>query len=127
MYDPVNKIGGILHAMLPKAKETPLPKYVDSGTALLLKSILENGAQRNFLVAGIVGGGTIFNFGGELAIGKKNIQAAKAELAARRIPILVEEVDGKRGRSVLLDIINGKVMVMVSRPPILKECVALKT
>ncbi|MDI9644440.1 MAG: chemotaxis protein CheD [Candidatus Verstraetearchaeota archaeon] len=122
LYDPVTRVGGIVHAMLPCSKGKRLPKYVDTGVEILLSKLAQMEAKRNFLVSGIIGGGTIFNFGGELAIGKKNIEASRSVLRELNIPIVLEEVDGKRGRSMMLDIATGTVTVMVSKPPVFREC-----
>ncbi|MEN3051995.1 MAG: chemotaxis protein CheD [Candidatus Methanosuratincola petrocarbonis] len=121
VYDRSNKIGGLLHGMLPSGRGKPLPKYLDYGINMLISKIVEAGGEKEMLVSGLVGGGTIFNFGGELAIGRRNIDFAKSYLKSLGIPILIEEVDGRRGRSLVFDVKTGTVLVMVSRPPILQE------
>jgi len=121
LYDPEENLGGIVHAMLPCPKgmvSSPM-KYVDMGVCTLIDEMILSGADQKRLVAALIGGGTIFNFGGELAIGKKNVEAAKSVLRLKCIPIVVEETGGRRGRSVVFDASSGEAFVAVSNPPLL--------
>lgn len=122
LYDPSTKAGGMIHAMLPRSEGKISFKYIDPGIELLIKEIASKGANISKIEAGIVGGGTIFNLGGELTIGKRNIEAAKAALKQRGIPLAISEVDGKRGRSVVFDLDSGTIYVAVSKPPMLSAC-----
>lgn len=126
IYDPLNRVGGLLHGMLPKGRGKPLPKYLDYGIDMLISKVTGAGGERGRLVSGLVGGGTIFNFGGELAIGKRNIDFAKSYLKSLGIPILIEEVDGRRGRSLVFDVRTGRIAVMVSNPPIVQEIATIE-
>uniref|UniRef100_A0A7J3V1T6 Probable chemoreceptor glutamine deamidase CheD n=1 Tax=Candidatus Methanosuratincola petrocarbonis (ex Vanwonterghem et al. 2016) TaxID=1867261 RepID=A0A7J3V1T6_9CREN len=126
LYDPFNRIGGLLHGMVPTGKGKAFPKYLDYGIDMLLSKVTEAGGDRGMLVSGLVGGGTIFNLGGELAIGKRNIDFAKSYLKTLGIPILIEEVDGRRGRSLVFDVRTGRVLVMVSQPSIVQGIEAIE-
>jgi chemotaxis protein CheD len=61
LYDPVARVGGILHALLPtpttESRVDGRPtKYVDRGTRLLLESLAKHGAKRYRLIAYLCGG-----------------------------------------------------------------------
>lgn len=120
IYEPVMKVGGLAHAMLPTAngKKGQPGRYVDSSVELMVKTLCEIGAEKRNLVSGEVGGATIFNFGGELAIGKKNIDATREALSSRQIPVIFKEIGGSRGRNVVFDLGTGEVMVSISNPPL---------
>lgn len=84
LYDPVTKIGGMVHYMLPDSTATEnngnIAKFADTGIEELLKQVTRAGASRSRLVAKIAGGAKMFgvaqlsNIG---SIGDRNAQAAK--------------------------------------------------
>jgi chemotaxis protein CheD len=48
-------------------------------------------------------------FGG--SVGARNVVAARAALAAARVPVLGEDVGGESGRTVSFDVLTGSVKV----------------
>ena len=62
IYDPETRIGGVLHALLPKAPEGKRPdaKYADSGIRMLHRIIVSKGARKGKLWAKLVGGARMF-------------------------------------------------------------------
>lgn len=67
--DPVNKIGGLAHVMLPdsnaiKSSQMNIAKFADTGIAELVKQMERLGAKRERMVAKIAGGANMFNFHG---------------------------------------------------------------
>ena len=63
LYDPVTKIGGMVHYMLPDSTATEnngnIAKFADTGIEELLKQVTRAGASRSRLVAKIAGGAKI--------------------------------------------------------------------
>ncbi|MCX8182673.1 MAG: chemotaxis protein CheD [Candidatus Methanomethyliaceae archaeon] len=121
LYDKRTKIGGLAHAMLPNAtskKREQRGMFVDTAIADMLNEIRHCGALNEGITAAIIGGATIFNFFGELAIGEKNIKVAREIFRKLGIPIVKEEVGGNRGRNVLLDLEKGEIYVEITRSPI---------
>ena len=119
VYDPVARVGGMLHALLPSASAanqadgTPA-KYVDQGVPLLVDSILQHGAQRRRLVVRLAGGAqvlTIPGMDGALDIGKRNVRAAEETLQALGLRIHAQATGGNAGRTVKLYVANGQVTV----------------
>lgn len=59
LYDPVTKIGGLVHYMLPDSTKlknnTNIAKFGDTGIRELLRQILALGANQRRLVAKIAG------------------------------------------------------------------------
>lgn len=64
--DPITKIGGLAHIMLPDStrirNNSNIPKFADTGITELVRLLVENGASRSRLVAKIAGGAQMFAF-----------------------------------------------------------------
>lgn len=106
--DPITKIGGLAHVMLPDstqfANNTNIPKFADTGTKELVRLIVAAGANRARLVAKIAGGAQMFAFQNKselVAVGDRNVAAVKAVLAELKIPILASDTGLNFGRTVV--------------------------
>jgi len=79
IYDPMVKVGGLLHVMLPEANNEKYSgdfnpfKYVDSGVPLLFKAAYKFGAEKRRLKVTVVGGAQILDDSGYFNIGKRNL------------------------------------------------------
>ena len=114
LYDPVTKIGGMVHYMLPDStmlkNNTNIAKFGDTGTAELLRQMLAAGANRRRLVAKIAGGACMFEVSGTSAVGNvgaRNIEQAKYLLKELQIPLIAEDTGLNYGRTVELNCENG--------------------
>jgi chemotaxis protein CheD len=109
------KLGGMLHALLPKAppKVDTEERYADTGTRKLIKEMTLNGGVRDRMVAKLVGGAQMFkNLNLQIAnIGKLNVLEARKVLREFPIRIVAEDIEGDRGRSALFDPATGRVTV----------------
>ncbi|RMF81278.1 MAG: chemotaxis protein CheD, partial [Planctomycetota bacterium] len=81
IWDPVAKVGGMLHYMLPeatvspeKAKKTPA-MFCDTGVPKLFRSAYELGAVKRRLVVKVAGGSQLMDAAGTFNIGKRNYLA----------------------------------------------------
>lgn len=116
LYDPVLKIGGLLHIMLPLNMETgrknPL-KYADTGMVEMLRQMESRGASRARLVAKIAGGAKMFEVsGGALGnIGQRNIDSVRIQLKKHGIRLAKEDVGGSVARTMSMDVGTGTVSV----------------
>ncbi|OGS43589.1 MAG: hypothetical protein A3K76_03940 [Euryarchaeota archaeon RBG_13_57_23] len=118
LYDPVVKLGGIVHVLLPKAPNhyDQAEKYADTGTKKLVDEMIKEGAIKARIFARLVGGAEMFK-AVNLAIsniGRDNIFEARKVLHQNSIRIMAEETAGKRGRSVYFDLDIGKVTVQTA-------------
>ena len=108
LRDPVTKIGGLAHVMLPDStairnSSQNIAKFADTGIEELVRQIEKLGANRNRLEAKIAGGATMFQFSassGTMMIGERNVEASKKKLAELKIPILAEDTGANYGRTV---------------------------
>ncbi|MCH5250710.1 MAG: chemotaxis protein CheD [Lachnospiraceae bacterium] len=107
--DPITKIGGLAHIMLPDSKSiknnSNIPKFADTGIEELVKRVVAKGASRTRLVAKIAGGAQMFAFQGgnsdATRVGERNVEATKKKLAELKIPILAEDTGLNFGRTVI--------------------------
>lgn len=106
--DPVTKIGGLAHIMLPDStairNNANIPKFADTGIEELVKQIVALGASRTRLVAKIAGGAQMFSFSSKsdmIRVGERNVAASKKKLAELKIPILAEDTGDSYGRTVI--------------------------
>ena len=84
LYDPVTKISGLLHCMLPDSTQirnnSNLAKFADTGIDELIRQMAALGANKNRLVAKIAGGAQMFAMtttNDSLRGGAHNAEAAK--------------------------------------------------
>ena len=105
--DPITKIGGLAHIMLPDSTQfsgaVNIPKYADTGAKELVRLIVEAGGNRQRLVAKIAGGAAMFSFQAKTdvaAVGQRNVEAVKKVLAELKIKILAEDTGLNFGRTV---------------------------
>ena len=106
--DPVTKIGGLAHIMLPDStairNNANIPKFADTGIEELVKQIVAFGASRTRLVAKIAGGAQMFSFSSKsdmIRVGERNVAACKKKLAEMKIPILAQDTGDSYGRTVI--------------------------
>jgi len=120
IYDPVVKVGGVLHYMLPessldrrKAQNNPY-MFGDTGIPLLFKSSYKLGAKKNRLKVFVVGGSQILDQKGLFNIGKRNHTLLRKMFWKNNIMIDFEDVGGTVNRTLKLKIKNGKTLLKVS-------------
>ena len=98
LFDPLMKLGGINHFMLPEMRRNKNSDvdYLLSGSyamEALLNALLIKGAKKLRLQAKAFGGGTIIDTdGGSLSIGMRNANFAKEWLVREGIPDLAAEL-----------------------------------
>lgn len=118
VWDPITKIGGLAHIMLPDSTKirnnSNIAKFADTGIDELIRLMLEAGANKNKLVAKIAGGARMFEVSGTTTvgnIGEKNAVASKEKLKQLGIPLLAEDTGLNYGRTVELDCSNGNYLI----------------
>ena len=115
IYDPVTKISGLLHCMLPDSTQfrnnsnrseehtSELQSYADSGIDELVAQMLKLGASKVRLVAKIAGGAQMFAMNTNndtLRVGERNVAAVKMKLSELNIRLLSEDCGLNYGRTV---------------------------
>ncbi len=110
--DPVAKVGGMAHVMLPEGEETTDKpgKYANTAVKVLVEELLKMGAKLERLEAKIAGGASMFESKG-LNVGERNVQAVKEKLKELGVKLLAEDTGGNRARSVEYNVETGKLLI----------------
>lgn len=120
LRDPITKIGGLVHIMLPDSTQIKnngnAPKFADTGIKELMNVLVKEGANRNRIVAKIAGGAQMFKFQNRddlVRVGERNIEASKKVLKDLKIPLLAEDTGKTYGRTVTFYPETGDFVIKV--------------
>lgn len=119
LYDPINKIAGMAHIMLPDSKQiknnSNKAKFADTAIDVLIAEMLGKGAQKRNVKAKLAGGAQMFSFGNNgndiMKIGHRNAIASEEKLKALNIPIISKDVGGSYGRTIELYGDDGRLFI----------------
>jgi chemotaxis protein CheD len=118
LHDPVARVGGLAHVLLPdetmsRDRSNPA-KFPATAVPLVIEQMQKLGASPGRIRARIAGGASMFgNFTGGtgINIGERNVAAVRQVLGARRIEIVAEDTGSDHGRSVYFNVADGRVEV----------------
>lgn len=118
VYDPVAKVGGLLHVMLPlstvnpeKALEKPY-MFVDSGVPLLFRESYRFGARKERMWVMVCGGASLRSSDHDcFEIGKRNMLMLRKILWKNGVLLRAEDTGGTKSRNMSLDLSNGNITV----------------
>lgn len=120
LYDKVKKIAGLAHIMLPSSSiakgDVNFKKFADTGIKMMLEDMKK--LNSSIFVSAIAGGACMFETQIKdeiLKIGEKNVEAVRKILNELKIPIIVEEVGGKFGRTLRFEVITGKLFIKTTQ------------
>ena len=116
LFDPITKVGGMLHFMLPQPSEDTergfnQAMYGTTGVPLLWKQVLDAGAQKARLIVCVAGGAEILASAQTFAIGKRNFTTLRKIFWRDGTVVAAEDVGGTAPRTMTLDLSTGEVRV----------------
>ncbi len=111
LFDPVRRVGGMNHFLLPEGKDPGDVRHAYAAMERLVNNLLKSGATRNELRAKIFGGARIVP--GLPDIGGRNGEAALRFLENEGIPCLVSHLGGNRARRIRFWPTTGKVEMLL--------------
>jgi chemotaxis protein CheD len=117
IYDPVARVGGLLHAMLPQAKinpekaETNPLMFVDTGVPALFEKVYALGGEKGRLIVKAAGCARPLQSGEMFRIGERNYTVLRKMLWKNNVLLAAEAVGGTVSRTVYFDLSNGTVSV----------------
>jgi len=120
IYDPVARVGGILHYMLPESaidKEKAAGKpfmFADTGIPRLFKTAYAMGAKKPRIRIFVAGGAEILDQNGFFNIGKRNYLALKKMFFKNKVMIDKQEVGGNINRTIRIEIASGDIFLKTS-------------
>ena len=118
LWDPVIKVCGMVHVMLPDStaitQNSNRAKFADTGVEDLYKLLLQNGAKKDRIVAKIAGGAQMFSVNTKspsLRIGERNVESVKAVLNKLDIKLVAEDTGKNYGRTVVFFPKTGEYLI----------------
>lgn len=121
IYDPLARVGGMLHYMLPAAGGDPAKgaqkpfMYADTGIPLLFRTAYAAGASKERLIVTALGGAQVIQSEDSFNIGKRNHMAMRKILWKSGVMVHHEEVGGTAPRTVHFEIGSGRIVVSSGR------------
>lgn len=123
IYDPVAKVGGLAHIMLPDSQISPdkaathPAMFVDTGVPALFRSAYQMRLDKHRAWICVAGGAQIMDDKGYFNIGQRNRAALAALLEKHALRIQAEEVGGMVNRTMYLRLATGEVRLKTSGQP----------
>ncbi len=118
LHDPVTKITGMAHIMLPSSKaiknNSNEAKFADTAIVKLIAEMASMGANKSRLVGKMAGGAQMFAFSGQndmMKIGERNAAAVREMLNSLGIRILADDTGGNFGRSIEFYSEDGRLLI----------------
>lgn len=117
IYDPVVRIAGMIHCMLPlskidpeKAKTQPC-MFVDTGVPLLFNEVYRLGAEKKRTIVKIAGCSSLLDEKGLFKIGERNYTVLRKILWKNNILIEREDIGGNISRTLSIEVATGRVII----------------
>lgn len=116
-YDPVLKVGGLVHCLLPLSRMDPeraavRPEvFADTGVHMLLHRMVEMGAPLKRLVLKLAGGAAPLKNVTVFQIGRRNVEVCRRLLAKNGLRVAAEDTGGEQSRTVYLYLANGRTVI----------------
>ncbi|MBI2566825.1 MAG: chemotaxis protein CheD [Candidatus Schekmanbacteria bacterium] len=118
-HDPIAKIGGLLHAMLPvsrlnekRAAENP-HMFVDSGFMSLLDGLFALGAQKQRLILKAAGCGSPLGENMVFDVGRRNYEILIKIIEKNSLGLTAESVGGSVSRTVHFEVSSGRLALRI--------------
>jgi chemotaxis protein CheD len=117
LFDPVARVGGLAHCMLPlskidpeRAKHNP-GRFTDTGVVALIQMLFDMGAERSRIVAKVAGASKLLDDRGVFKIGERNHVVLRKVLWKNNILIAAEDVGGTAARTMSLHMRDGRTTI----------------
>ncbi len=125
LYDPILKLGAMIHIMLPinieTGRKSPM-KYADTGLAETLNQLRIKGVTPARLTAKIAGGAKMFEIAGSTMgnIGQRNIESVLFMLKKHGIRLVGNHTGGTTARTLSMDVSTGDCFIRSYGKPEIK-------
>jgi len=116
-YDPIARIGGIVHIVLPrldKTRQDGFAKYADTAVPLLIEEVIKVGAARKRLTFKMAGGAQMTiapGLSNTFKMGDRNRLEVIAALEREKMTLVSADTGGSKGRTASMYVENGRVFV----------------
>lgn len=121
-YDPLRRVGGLLHTMLPDSRrhrrENPHPPmYLNLGLPALINGMVDLGASLQHLEFKVFGGARILQSNDYFSVGRQNVEMMQGFAEAYRLNVRHWDIGGQTNRSIDLYLNNGRVALRMPGQP----------
>ena len=119
VYDPIIRVGGLLHYVLPyskidASKALTIPgMFADTGVPLLFREMYKLGAKKERMLVKVTGGSHILGDSRVFDMGKRNYVMLRKIFLKNKVKIAGEDVGGNENRNLVLNIKDGRCFVQV--------------
>lgn len=116
LIDPVERIGGMNHILLPGKASIgccdDVSRYAVNSMELLINNIMRLGGKRNLLQAKVFGGANVVPcISEENGMGRKNAEFVLQFLELEGIPVLSQDLGGVNARKIYFRTNTGEVFL----------------
>lgn len=125
LYDPISKVSGLAHIMLPDSKKiknnSNVAKFADTAIDKMIEEMCLIGANRNRLISKLAGGAQMFSFNSNndlMRVGERNIIASREKLNELGIKIVAEDTGNNYGRTIEFYSETGELVIKTIGKPI---------
>jgi chemotaxis protein CheD len=117
-YDPVSRVSGMAHIVLPQSKhglsDKTATKYADVAIPVLIEKMEQTGASKVNIRVKIAGGARMiksFEMNDSFDMGNRNLESVNKVLTEQNIRVIARDTGGNQGRSVWMVAETGQVLV----------------
>jgi chemotaxis protein CheD len=117
LYDPVVRVAGLLHYMLPESNldaDQAIKRpcmYADTGIPLLLRRSYRLGARKSRAIFMAAGGARMLDESRTFNVGERNYEALRTMVHRSGIVLHKEDIGGTASRTIQIDVAHGKVQL----------------
>jgi chemotaxis protein CheD len=123
VWDPVARVGGLLHVMLPTSDNDPAraqtdpARFVDSGVPALFRACYALGARKERMITRVAGGAAMATEGrpDRFQIGKRNYLQLRSVLWKAGVLLSNQDVGGNVSRTVWFNVGSGEMTIRSGR------------
>ena len=121
VYDPVQRVAGLLHFMLPEAgpdqqrAQAKPYMFADSGVPMLFRKAYQLGAVKQRMIVAAVGGAQVLDTSNTFCVGERNQLALRRILSKAEVRLHHEELGGTAPRNAGIQVRDGEITVSRGR------------
>jgi chemotaxis protein CheD len=124
IFDPVARVGGLLHFEFPESRANPQQAqrqpalFADTGVPLLFDRAIKGGAQKERMIVRVAGGAECPQQPGTRQVAKGNYLAMRKILWKTGVLVEREAIGGTIQRSLIVQIGTGCVVIQQAGEPV---------
>lgn len=117
VYDPVSRVSGMLHFMLPSSKTNQVKAqanpamFGDTGIPLLFRSVYELGAKKERMIVCAAGGAEVIDDDGHFKVGSRNRTLLRKIFWKNDVLLDADDTGGNISRTLTLTTRDGRIAV----------------